>query len=65
MLEKNSKYLNSIRVFPFFSVEMKKKKLPIKEDTKKMENCKADNIRDKFFTDFTGNRGSLWQKASI
>ena len=29
-----------------------------------MENCKADNITDKFFTEVTGNRGSLWQKAS-
>ena len=59
MLEQKSKYLNSIRVFPFFISffcwnEIKKeinkwKKSSIKEDTRKMENCKTDNIPEKRF----------------
>ena len=54
MLEQKSKYLNSIRVFPFFISffcwnEINKKS-PIKEDTAKMENHKADNIPEKRFS---------------
>ena len=46
-----SKYLNSIRVFPFFISffcwnEISKKS-SIKEDTRKMENCKANHILDR------------------
>ena len=47
VLEQKSKYLNSIRVFTFFISffcwnEINKSLM--KEDTRKMENCKADNI---------------------
>ena len=53
MLEQKSKYLNFIRVFPFFISffcwnEINKKS-SIKKDTWKMENCKADNIPEKHF----------------
>ena len=67
-----SKYLNSIRVFPFFISffcwnEISKKS-SIKEDTRNMENCKANHILDRSshwrcsvrndvlrnFTNFTG-----------
>ena len=46
-----SKYLNSIRVFPFFISffcwnEISKKS-SIKEDTRKMENCKTNHILDR------------------
>ena len=50
---KQCKYLNSIRVFPFFILffcwNKINKKSSIKEDTRKMENCKADNIPGKRF----------------
>ena len=53
MLEQKSKYLNSIRVFPFFISffrwNEKNKKSSIKEDSRKMENRKADNIPEKRF----------------
>ena len=66
MLKEKSKYLNSIRVFPFFISffcwnEINKKSpikedtrkiencKAIKEDTRKMENCKANNIPEKRF----------------
>ena len=53
MLQQKSKYLNSIRVFPFFISffcwnEINKKS-SIKEDMRKMENRKADNIPEKRF----------------
>ena len=53
MLEQKNKYLDSIRVFPFFISfccwnEINKKS-SIKEDLGKMENCKADNIPEKRF----------------
>ena len=53
MLKQKSKYLNSIRVFPFLVSfvcwnEMNKKS-SIKEDTRKMENRKADNMPEKHF----------------
>ena len=37
------KYLNSIRLIPFFYFIF----LPINEDTRKMENCKANHILDR------------------
>ena len=48
MLEQTSKYLNSIGVFPFFISffcwnEINKISSK-KEDTRKMESCKADHI---------------------
>ena len=53
MLEQKSKYLNYIGVFPFFiSVfcwNETNKKSSIKEDTRKMENCKTENIPVKRF----------------
>ena len=53
MLVQKSKYLNSIRVFPFFILffylnEINKKSW-ITEHTRKMENCKADNTPEKRF----------------
>ena len=46
-----SKYLNSIRVFAFsisfFCWNEITKKSSIKEDTRKMENCKANHILDR------------------
>ena len=52
MFKQKSKYLNCIRVFLFFISffcwnEINKKKSLIKEDTRKMENHKADNIPEK------------------
>ena len=47
VLEQKSKYLNSIRVFHFFISFFcwnEINKSLIKEDTRKMESCKADNI---------------------
>ena len=53
MLLQKSKYLNSIRVFPFFisffySNEINQKSW-ITEHTRKMENFKADNTPEKRF----------------
>ena len=81
VLEQENKYLDSIRVFPFlfhFSVEINKKSSikedtrkiknckAIKEDTRKMENCKANNIPEKcFFTEVAGNRVSDYYARNI
>ena len=52
MLEQKSKYLNSIRVFPFLiSFFCWNNKFSIKEDPRKMENCKTDNISEKRFSE--------------
>ena len=53
ILERKSKYLNSMRVFPFFISffcwNETTTKSSTKEDRRKMENCKADNIAEKLF----------------
>ena len=51
ILERKSKYLNSIRVFPFFISfscwnEINKKS-SLKEDTRRMKNCKVNQISDR------------------
>ena len=53
ILKQKRKYLNSIRLFPFFISfyywDEINQKSSIKEDTRKMKNCKADNIPEKRF----------------
>ena len=55
-LERKSKYLNSIRVFPFFISffcwNETNTKFSIKEDRRKMENCKVDIFADKLFRSY-------------
>ena len=58
ILERKSKYLNSTRVFPFFISffcwNETSTKSSTKEDRRKMEYCKANNIAEKLF-------GSYWK----
>ena len=56
MLERKSKYLNFIRVFPFFISffcwNETNTKFSIKEDRRKMENCKVDIFAEKLFRSY-------------
>ena len=56
ILARKSKYLNSIRVFPFlisfFCWNETNTKSSTKEDRRKMENYKADNITEKLFRSY-------------
>ena len=62
ILERKSKYLNSMRVFPFFISffcwNETTTKSSTKEDRRKMENCKADNITEKLFR-------SYWKESKL
>ena len=50
MLEQKCKYLNSIRYSPFYFIFLLKwNKSSIKEETRNMENRKADTIPQKRF----------------
>ena len=62
VLQRKSKYLNSIRVFPFFISffcwNETNTKSSIKEYRRKMENCKAGNIAEKIFR-------SYWKQGKL
>ena len=56
ILQRKSKYLNYIRVFPFFISffcwNETNTKSSVKEERRKMENCKADNTAEKLFRSY-------------